>query len=227
MSNDCEKPKPGETRGGVIPPELEPFLRKRQRPRTQRLGEDPELDAAAAAYRALGQEPAEEEPPVQDLSIGMGNASAYMAPVEVKAAKVPAKSEAADARPAKVEVALGDVPCTLPAGSRTAETAEMRVLRPRVGDEDDVTLQRDRTVGGGTARLAVVKAASPWANDAPVPLVAPVELPSAHAPSAEHAGGRPASGRRKRRLVLGAVLVGVAGLIAFRVATTGTEAPGD
>lgn len=216
MSRDRDKPDAP----GPIPPELAPYLRKRAWPRTQKLGEDPALDAAAEAYTARDSELGiREERPAQDLSIGMGNASAYVAPAEVPAAMVP--SSASEGAP-KVEVAMADIPRALPSGSRTAQTVEVKVMRPPPGGVGDAA-GRGPTIMG-TARLPALKEASPWATDAaPVtPPIAPVELPSAHAPAAAREPGAERAetrGRAKGILLTGAVLV-VAVLIVLRVAGT-------
>ncbi len=198
---------------------MEPFLRKRVRPKPQKLGEDPDLDAAVAAFKALDTDLAvDEAPPVQDLSVGMGNASAYVAPTEVKVARVPAAGDSP-----KVEFGMADVPRELPEGNPMRETAEMKVLRrPPSGDDEPTrrregrTPQEGRTVGGGTARLPVVKVEAASAQ------VVPVELPSVYA-RPRGPGSDPATptGRgRSKGVVLAAVLFGVAVFIVFRVATT-------
>jgi hypothetical protein len=207
---------------------------KRAWPKTQKLGEDPALDAAVAAYKALDKDlSVAEEPPVQDLSVGMGNASAYVGPTEVKPASVPAATDAA-----KVEFGMAEVPRALPEGSPTRETVETRVLRlPPAGPpggEDEPTLRRQpkgRTVGGGTERLAVIEADGRRAKEAAAAPAAPVELPATRAPSTtqEPASGPPGlAGRpRGKGVVLTAVLIGLAVVIVLRVATTRNETPAE
>jgi hypothetical protein len=227
MSDDGEKPK-------AAPDALTLAIPKRQRPKTQKLGEDPALDAAVRAYTAsddeLGVKDKPSVPPVQDLTRGRGNANAYVARVELKSAKVPA----AKAEP-KIELVMEDVPRALPEGDRTRETVETKALRLPQVDVDEATLKRalgSRTVGGGTERLPVIdKEASPWANEAGAAPVAPVELPSAHAPSATpEPASRPSGGAGRglgKGVVLAGLLAGLALFIALRVATTdGREATG-
>jgi hypothetical protein len=232
VSDDGGKRERADLADTAIPPELRPFVRDRPWPKATKPGENPALDAAAAAYSVpdagLG---VLEAPPVQDLSIGMGNASAYVAPAEVRAAKVGAGPE-----PGKVEIAMPDMPRALASASPTAETVETRVLGPQDHNDDEPTLAqqpRGPTLGG-TERLAVVTA-SPWAAEAAAAPVAPVELPSSHAPAStrpssgdsppsEPRAEGPARGHAKGLALAGAVL-GVTVLLGVRAATT--KAPGE
>lgn len=137
-----------------------PRISASARPRTQKLGEDPALDAAAEAYTARDSELGiARQRPAQDWSIGMGNASAYVAPAEAPAAMVP--SSASEGAP-KVEVAMADIPRALPSGSRTAQTVEEQGHATAAGGVGDAA-GRGPTIMG-TARLPALKEASPWAS---------------------------------------------------------------
>ena len=223
MSDD-ERARAGTTGSGAVPPELEPFLRKRDWPKAQQLGEDPALDAAAAAYRARVESDPPAERPAPDLARGIGNASAYVAPVELPT-RDPAT--ATEDEP-KIELAMAEVPRALPEGSPTRETVETRVLKPPRPEEDESTVQREpggRTVGGRTQRLPAAK--SPWAKDGGAPPVAPVELPSLHAPPAPSeptSRPRSAAGHTGAKgAVLAGTLLMLVMLVLARVATTSTS----
>jgi hypothetical protein len=225
MSDPRDTPDPNDPALAWIPPGLKPFLRMQAAPSTPKPGEDPELDAAVAAFKACDAEAGSGQsapPPVQDLSRGMGNTSAYVAPTEVPRANVGVLG----AGEGKVELAMADVVKALPEGSRTHETVEIKVLR---GPDGVRSRAQPSTTIGGTERLPVLQA-SPWTREAGAP-VAPVELPSALGPakasevasSARSVSGR-AAGRYKGAALGGAVLV-VAAVIGLRAATT-TTTPG-
>jgi hypothetical protein len=206
MSDDRDKPAADNPAYAWVPAELRPYMgkSKRELPKVVKPGEDPELDKAVAAFKALETETFSEPPPAQDLTVGMGNASEHVGPVTLP--DVPVGATEADA--AKVELGMEDVPRALPEYSPTRETVETKAVR--VAKEAVV-----KTVGGHTQKLPVIKVQPP--------AEAPVEVPSERAPKqqSEDEPARPGGRGRAMGAALGGAVLLVATVIGIRAVTTG------
>jgi hypothetical protein len=245
VSND--KPK-GDNKGDgashpSIPPELrsplgvESCTEAEIRDSAEVNAELAEIERAVAAWTR--------EAEAEQAKLGVGNVSVYVAPVPLPGTKGPGDKLKDEQR---VELAVGDVPRALPAGNPALPTQEIstRALREgpaTVAQEAEAASQAvtgSRTVGGNTERMHALrlqgpKAASPWAKDAPEPVLTselpsslrPPEVPrvASEKPAGDSRRHPPDRARTKVVLMVAVAVVGVA--VVLRATTTGrTPDPG-
>jgi len=120
MSDENEKDKGKADRPPTIPPDLAPFMGKRQWEKAE-IRDSGEVRAAFADVDALIDrlKKAEEE---ADRGRGVGNSQMYVGPVEVPEAMTPQRAD----ENSKVALHIADVPRALPAGVPTNPTVEVR-----------------------------------------------------------------------------------------------------
>ena len=201
MSDHQRKPAESDPGHVTIPPSLQGFSGRRDKPKVQRRGEDAALEAAFGGLEGVSGPAPVVDAANQDLSRGAGNLSAYAAPVEAPAAALGVRQTGK----VKINVAAED--------DEKAPPSSGAALR----------------LDGRTARLMAQAAANtaegPWAQEtATVPLGAAV-LPSSLAPGMrtepvppsvqEKPAGVLEEGNRGARVMGVLAVVAVLGFLAF------------
>src|SRR4051812_23473522 len=108
LMSDERKPRRSDEGFTTIPPELQPYMGKRQRAPIQRRGEDPELDAAAEALRELNEAAEADGPQQLDPTRGIGNTSTYVAAVAATGGAANANAATPAAAAEKIAVTMAD-----------------------------------------------------------------------------------------------------------------------
>jgi hypothetical protein len=206
MSDHGRKATESDPGHVTIPPALQGFVGRRERPKVQRRGEDAALDAAFGQLEGVAGAAPAVDAIAQDLTRGAGNLSAYVAPVEAPAA-----------------------------APGVRQTGKVKINVPEENEEDKegppssgLGLRLDARTGRLMAQAAKKAAEeSPWAQEtATVPLGAGV-LPSSLAPAAktepappsvqEKPAGVPQDGNRGARVMGVLAVVAVIGYAAFQL----------
>ncbi len=237
MSDDKRDDGPSSS----IPPELKPFMSQREWP-TGELRDEAEVEAAFGpieAQVAVWLREADK----RDAKLGVGNMSAYAAPVLIREAAKPVEAAAEP----KVALAVADMPRALPAGNPNLPTEEINTralrdaARERMAASAPMPAQAERTVGGNTEKMPVIRApaaggnpASPWAKESGTTAVTSSALPSSLGPqvttghdedppgSVTPARGRGDGRGRLMGLVIAGALVLVMAAVAMRVMAKAT-----
>jgi hypothetical protein len=239
MSDD--KPKRDEEASSSIPPELKPFISQREYPKAE-LRDEAEVEAAFGPIEAQVAE-WQREADKRDAELGVGNVSAYAAPVLIREAAKPVEGVAEP----KVALGIVDTPRALPAGNPNLPTEEINTralrdaARERMAASTPMPAHAERTVGGNTEKMPVIgapaageKPASPWAKESATTALTPSALPSSlgpqvttrhddDAPGSVTPARGPGDGRgRMTGVVIAGALVLVMAAVAMRVMTKTT-----
>lgn len=205
MSDHRRKAAESDPGHVTIPPSLQGFSARREKPKVQRRGDDAALDAAFGGLEGVAGAGPAVDAATQDLTRGAGNLSAYVAPAEVPAAAPGVRQ-------------TGKVKINVPEENEEGEEGP-----PSAG----LGLRLDARTGRLMAQAAKKAAAeSPWAQETVTVPVAAGVLPSSLLPGAktepappsvqEKPAGVPEDGNRGVRVMGVLAVVAVIGYAAFQ-----------
>ena len=210
MSDHGRKAAESDPGHVTIPPSLQGFVGRREKPKVQRRGQDAALDAAFDGLEGVAGAAAVVDAVDQDLSRGAGNKSGYAAPVEAPAAELGVRQ-------------TGKVKINVPEENEEEEgEGEEALAGSRLGH------RLDARTGPLVAQAAKKAAAgSPWAQETAIVPVAAGVLPSSLLPGAktepappsvqEKAASGPEDGNRGARVMGVLAVVAVIGYAAFQL----------
>ena len=206
MSNHGRKPAESDPGHVTIPPSLQGFVGRREKPKVQRRGQDAALDAAFDGLDGVGGPAPVVDAVDQDLSRGAGNMSGYAASMEVPAAALGVRQ-------------TGKVKINVPEENEEKEEAP---------SSSGLALRLDARTGRLMAQAAKKAAEeSPWAQETVTVPVAAGVLPSSLLPGAKTEPAPPSvqekpagvleDGNRGARVMGVLAVVAVIGYAAFQL----------